>query len=202
MQTPNGTLISEAYQTLKGKWAVPMAALLLYIAILIPIQVLIRFVPLAGYPANIIISAPLMLGFIILTLNIARNKEAVIGQLFDGFNVIFTAVIANLLVGVFVILGFILLIIPAFIVMAHLALVFYVIADEPEISPIDALKKSKELMYGYKWKYIRFILRILGLVLLSFLTLGIALLWVIPVAQVAMARFYDDVKSNPITQTI
>lgn len=202
MQTPNGTLISEAYQTLKGKWAVPMAALLLYIAILIPIQVLIRFVPLAGYPANIIISAPLMLGFIILTLNIARNKEAVIGQLFDGFNVIFTAVIANLLVGVFVILGFILLIIPAFIVMAHLALVFYVIADEPEISPIDALKKSKELMYGYKWKYIRFILRILGLVLLSFLTLGIALLWVIPVAQVAMAKFYDDVKSNPITQTI
>lgn len=202
MQTPNGTLISEAYQTLKGKWAVPMAALLLYIAILIPIQVLIRFVPLAGYPANIIISAPLMLGFIILTLNIARNKEAVIGQLFDGFNVIFTAVIANFLVGVFIILGFILLIIPAFIVMAHLALVFYVIADEPEISPIDALKKSKELMYGYKWKYIRFILRILGLVLLSFLTLGIALLWVIPVAQVAMAKFYDDVKSNPITQTI
>lgn len=202
MQTPNSTLISEAYQTLKGKWSVPMVALLLYIAIFIPIQILIRFSPLAGYLINFIITAPLMLGLIILSLNISRSKDAAVGQLFEGFNLIFTAIVAYLLVALFTLVGFVLLIIPAFVVMAHLALVFYVIADEPEISPIDALKRSKELMYGYKWKYFRLSLRIIGLVLLSLLTLGIALLWVLPVAQVALARFYDDVKANPIARIL
>ena len=57
-------------------------------------------------------------------------------------------------------------------------------------------------MYGYKWKFIRFVLRIFGLILLSFLTLGIALLWVVPVVQVALARFYDDVKANPIARRL
>lgn len=202
MQTPNSNLISEAYQTLKGKWAVPMAAFLLYIAILIPIQLLIRFTPLAGYLINLIITAPLMLGFIILSLNISRKKDAAVGQLFEGFNLIFTAIVAYLLVALFALVGFVLLIIPGFIVIAHLALVFYVIADEPEISPLAALKRSKELMYGYKWKFIRFVLRIFGLILLSFLTLGIALLWVVPVVQVALARFYDDVKANPIARRL
>jgi len=54
-------------------------------------------------------------------------------------------------------------------------------------------------MDGYKWKYFCLGLRLLGWALLCVLTLGIGFLWLIPYAQVSVAKFYDDVKANPLT---
>lgn len=202
MQTTNRALISSAYQSLKGHWSVPMAAFLLYTVILVPIILVSQFFPLVGAPASFIALAPLALGFTILSLNISRNREASVGQLFDGFNVMFTAIVANLLTGVLLIVGFILLIFPVYIVMANLALVFFIIADEPQISAIDAMKKSRQMMYGYKWKFIGLTFLLSLFFILVILSLGIALLWVAPLIQVSFSKFYDDVKANPKSKSI
>ena len=92
-----------------------------------------------------------------------------------------------------------LLIIPGIIAALSYSMTFYILADDNSIGAMDAIKKSKKMMDGYKWKYFCLGLRLLGWALLCVLTLGIGFLWLIPYAQVSVAKFYDDVKANPLT---
>ncbi|GHT57847.1 hypothetical protein FACS18945_2990 [Bacteroidia bacterium] len=88
-----------------------------------------------------------------------------------------------------------LLIIPGIIAAISYSMTFYIIADDPAISAMDAINKSKKMMYGYKMKYFCLSLRFLGWALLCILTLGIGFLWLMPYIQVTFAKFYDDLKA-------
>ena len=79
---------------------------------------------------------------------------------------------------------------------------FYILADDNSIGAMDAMDKSKKMMDGYKWKSFCLGLRFFGWSLLCILTLGIGFLWLMPYAQVSMAKFYDDVKANTLTTEI
>ena len=70
---------------------------------------------------------------------------------------------------------------------------FFILADD---NSIDAIDKSKIMMYGYKWKFFGLCVIFLVLVLLCVLTLGIGLLWLMPVIRVTFAKFYEEVKEN------
>jgi uncharacterized membrane protein len=61
---------------------------------------------------------------------------------------------------------------------------------------MDALKKSKAMMNGYKLKLFYLGLRFLVLSLLCVLTLGIGFLWLVPYIQITGAKFYDDVRGS------
>lgn len=97
--------------------------------------------------------------------------------------------------GLFVFLFF-LLIIPAIVVSLSYTQVYYIIADNPAIKALDAVRQSKEMMKGYKLKYVFLGLRFIGWAILCIFTLGIGLLWLLPYIQVSMARFYDDIKGG------
>lgn len=72
------------------------------------------------------------------------------------------------------------------------AVVFQVLADEPTLGGIAALKKSMELMRGNIWKYLLLQISFLPLLLLSMFIFGIGLLWVIPYMQMTETIFYMD----------
>ena len=73
---------------------------------------------------------------------------------------------------------------------------FYILAEDDTIGSMEALRKSKEMMNGYKWKYFCLGLRFIGWVLVCVLTLGIGVLWLSPYIQVSYAKFYEDLKTN------
>jgi uncharacterized membrane protein len=89
-------------------------------------------------------------------------------------------------------IGYIIAIIKVF----SYSLSFFVLADEPTIRPFQAIRKSKQMMEGKKWKFFCLYLRFLGWTLLSLLTCGIGLLWMIPYMTTAMSHFYLDVKDR------
>ena len=76
------------------------------------------------------------------------------------------------------------------------SMTFFIIADEPEISAWDAMKKSKAMMEGNKGQLFLLSLSFIGWALLAILTFGIGLLWLIPYMQVSIAKFYDEVKNE------
>ena len=78
------------------------------------------------------------------------------------------------------------------------AMTFYIIADDPNIGPLDAIDKSKQMMKGYKTKLFLMFLMFLGMALLCILTLGIGFLWFIPFANVTLAKFYMDIKNRNV----
>jgi len=196
MKTENKVLMQQAWADLSGKWGMAALATLVYLLITVGIQ----YIPVMGPIASLIIGGPMALGLVIFILSISRKKEARVAQIFDGFNNFGTALAAYLLVALFVILWLLLLIVPGIIAALAYSQTFFIIADDKDIRPMDALRKSKKMMYGYKWKLFCLGLRFIGWVLLSMLTLGILLLWIYPYMYVSYAKFYDDIKDSVETE--
>ena len=69
---------------------------------------------------------------------------------------------------------------------------YYLLADHPEMTGREALKTSKAMMNGHKWRLLRLRLSFLGWIFLSFFTFGIGLIWVGPYMQAADAAFYRE----------
>jgi len=198
MKTENAILMKQARESLKNRWGLAIGAFVVYLLIII----------IASSPKNIgsiislLISGPFNVGVCIFVLSISRNKEPKLEQIFEGFKRFGKALATYLLVVLFTFLWALLLIVPGIIAAISYSQTFFILADDENISSIDAIKKSKKIMYGYKWKYFCLQLRFIGWALLSILTLGIGFIWLLPYMQVSSAKFYDDVKEELNNQTI
>ena len=88
-----------------------------------------------------------------------------------------------------------LLVIPAVIFYYMLSQIFYLLADNPQIGAVEVLKKSAEMMKGYKWKLFCLHLSFIGWYLLGIVTFGIAFIWVGPYIKTANTIFYENLKT-------
>jgi len=188
--TPNAELLSQAKKSLTGKWGVAIATFVVYLILSVALQ----SIPTLGIIVGLVLSGPFALGLCIFSVNIARNREARLEQMFDGFKNWGTAIAAYLLTAVFVLLWLLLLIVPGIIAALSYSLTLYILVDEPELGAYEAIDKSKMMMDGYKIKLLGLTFMFIGISLLCVLTLGIGFLWAGPWMQVTMAKFYDDVK--------
>ncbi len=193
MKTTNSTLTQMARESLEGKWGLAVLGTFVYFIVLMGVQLLAEIDPLLMI-VTLIISGPIALGFITFSLNISRDNDPKVENIFEGFQNFKSAVGAYLLMLLFIFLWMLLLIIPGIIAAFSYSMTFYILADDPSISPVDAIDKSKAMMKGNKWKYFLLNLRFLGWALLCLLTFGIGFLWLIPYIQVSIAKFYDDIK--------
>jgi len=193
MINENSTLRQMARESLKGKWNIVVPTFLVYFIIVGVIEYLGEQAPILNV-LTIIVSGPIVLGISIFSLNIGRNKDAKIEQLFEGFRNFGTSILAYVLMVLFIILWTILLIIPGIIAAISYSMTFFIIAEDETIGAYDALKKSKEMMNGHKWKFFCLGFSFFGWFLLSIFTLGIGLLWLAPYVNVSYVKFYDDIK--------
>ena len=76
----------------------------------------------------------------------------------------------------------------------------YLLQDYPELTPREALKISREMMRGNKWRLFVLDLSFIGWILLSIITLCIGMLLVTPYMQIASAFFYEDLKAKTIVE--
>jgi len=164
----------------------------------------------------IFIYGPMILGMSTFSLAVARNDEPKFCMLFAGFKQNYWKSIGVfLLMLCFVLLGMLLLIIPGFIVAFMLGLSFYILRDNPQIGVVDALKRSRKMMNGFKMKYFLLVLNffvvyllcllpfilitmldIIGLLIPSLLLFAVFFFFILPFMQVSLAKFYEDVKAH------
>ena len=125
-----------------------------------------------------------------------RQNEAQIGTLFGYFPHWKKAAIAKLLQSVYVVLWSLLLIIPGIMASYSYAMTPYILAENPEMSPKEAIARSKEMMYGNRWRLFCLYFSFVGWAFLSMLTFGIGYLWLTPYQQAAVAAFYREVSGT------
>lgn len=196
MRTENSVLMQQARESLAGKWGQAIGTLVVYMVLMVAVQL----IPLAGPIIALLIGGPMAIGLATYSLALARNEEANMNQLFEGFNKFGLALATYFLMVVFILLWMLLLIIPGIIAALCYSMTFYILADEETMDAMEAIDKSKAMMDGYKWKYFCLGLRFVGWALLCILTLGIGFLWLMPYIQVTNAKFYEDVKANYLSQ--
>ena len=71
----------------------------------------------------------------------------------------------------------------------------YIMVDHPEMSARQALKASKAMMKGYKWKLFCLSFSFIGWDILATLTFGIGNIVLCPYVETAAAAFYRDLKA-------
>lgn len=142
--------------------------------------------------ASLLISGPLTLGMVKVSLNTVRGLPIKIEMLFDGFKDFARTFMLNLINTLLIILGLILLVIPGVIMAYTFSMSFYILHDNPAMSANEARKLSAEMMSGNKWRLFCLQMSFLGWFILGVLTFGILLLWVIPYYKTAEACFYTS----------
>jgi uncharacterized membrane protein len=148
-----------------------------------------------SFAYGLFIAKPVGYGVSYAYLKAARNDPLDIRDLFEAFYNYWNAVLASLLVGVIVGIGFVLLIVPGIIFACKLAFTPYLVVDR-QMNVIDAVEESWRMTRGHAWKvFLVGLLAIpIGIAGLMFCGVGIiiAIMW----NKLAFASLYHAVSSS------
>jgi len=200
----NYELKELSLKQLKGVWGEMALTMFIYFLIVFPIQFIFwEYSPLSNSVletiitiAIFIVSGPFALGFVYYFLGRIRGNTISLSNIFEGFNNFGKSFLVMLLFSIFVYLWSLLLIIPGIIKSLSYSMAFYILHDNPQISPIDAITESKNMMKGYKGKLFVLYLSFTGWFLLAILTLGIGFLWLSPYVNLSVGNFYENLKQK------
>ena len=144
-----------------------------------------------------IVGGPVKLGYCRFLLKMHDGEDAQVGDLFSRFDRFGDGFCLELLTSLYIILWSLLFIIPGFIKAYAYAMAPFILEENPNMTPSEAIKASRELMDGHKFELFCLYWSFFGWALLSVLTLGIGSLWLNPYMNAATAAFYRSIAVRP-----
>ena len=179
----------NAKDHLKGNWTNVVVAYLVLIAI--------TAIASSVVVGSILVVGPLSVGICVILLKLSRGGKAEIETIFEGFrHGLANNIVAGLLVSIFTFLWTLLFYIPGIVKSYSYSMTYFILADNPDMAPTDAITLSRKMMNGNKWRLFCLDFSFIGWILLSLVTFGIATLWVAPYMQQARAEFYESIKDG------
>lgn len=158
-------------------------------------SLVLSFIPVIGaIAATVIISPALSLAFAIIYLNLTKNIAPEFENVLDGLRDFWSAFKVVFFIDLFTVLWSVLLIIPGIVKAISYSMSLYILAENKGMPALEAIDRSKKMMEGHKKEFFMMILSFLGWLLLSYITFGIALIWVLPYMNAAIANFYQSLK--------
>ena len=151
-------------------------------------------IPALGQVASIFVVPCFTFATTLIYLELIQDKTPEVGDAFKGFSYFWISFKVGFLSGLFVFLWSLLLIIPGIIKAFAYSQAMYIIAENPEMNAMDALKRSEEMMKGHKMELFMLGLSFIGWILLGMLTLGLLYIWLLPYMSATMAIFYNNIK--------
>lgn len=141
-----------------------------------------------------LLTLPMSYALSVAFLNVSRTQcnpqlESMFTVYRDNF---LKAFLVPLLQGLFVFLWSLLFFIPGVIMAYAYSMAIYVANDNPELSAMDAIRKSRELMDGHKWDLFVLDLSFIGWIFLCLLTFGIGFFFLAPYIEMAHVEFYRE----------
>lgn len=202
-------LKSRAKMQLKGHWTLAVITCLCYMIIVQATSIETSTAP-TWFKSELIISlnilgvllyGPIKVGLSRFVLKLStRDSKAKFTDLFSGFNVFLKALGISIVVYASIFIGTMLLIIPGIIAAMMFSQVFYILAENPNISVIECLKQSIDMMKGFKWELFELELSFIGWIIACICTLGIGFLWYTPYYEMTLGNFYIQLKKHHTEQ--
>ena len=186
--TKNQILMRQAKQMLAGNWGNVALATLIYMIIIGVVS--------CSYVGQLILIGPISVGYVLFIMAVCDRRIVDFGNLFKGFDNFVQTLVAGLIYSIAGSIGMFFLVVPGIIISMGFGMTFFIMAEQPGISGVDALKTSWNMMKGHKWDYFCLNLRFIGWGLLAILTFGIGMLWLTPYVTTAGMNFYRDLRYN------
>ena len=217
--TTNQEFKNAALSALRGNWAPAVLAALVYFVLACVVSGATSiyqvanpdlFLPGGTAPAgylglsggsfllSVFLFIPLSVGFAnaFNALYVYSNANVLSNTFGYGFKGYWRSIGGMVLVYVFTFLWSLLLIIPGIIKAYSYSLTPYILIDNPELSPREAVRRSQQMMQGQKFNLFYLQLSFIGWSILACLTGGIGFLWLLPYMQTSQAVFYQNIKNN------
>jgi len=135
-------------------------------------------------------------GYSKFNLNLIDDEVLNINVLFKYFRNWKKILCKNLLELLYLSLWSLLLFIPCVIAAYSYAMTDYILAENTDISPNEAITLSKEMMKGNRVRLLWLQLSFIGWEILCALSFGVGYLWLTPYKQASYAHFYRQVLSS------
>ncbi|MFD3157795.1 DUF975 family protein [Haloimpatiens sp. FM7330] len=211
-------------EKLKGKWGIAILATLIFMLISSTvIQDFIRsyeqiYVNLFSFPdyfndfyilnlsrgsslainiTKLVLTGPMLFGLSKFFLKLSRGEDVKIGDLFCAFTdggLFIKTFILYLVMDIFILLWTLLLIVPGIIATIKYSMAFYILCDNPQLSSLEAIDLSKEMMEGNKSRLFTLWITFIGWFILEILSLGILSIFIDPYYNAAKVEFYQELK--------
>ena len=144
---------------------------------------------------HLILGGTVQLGYTKYLLNQYNHASLDIKDLFSQFGRFKEGFLQLFLRNLFVALWSLLFIIPGIIKALSYAMTPFIMAENPDMTALEAINASKELMDGHKAELFMLELTFLGWILLCALTLGIGSFFLNPYLNAAHTAFYKNITS-------
>jgi len=184
-------LRARARESLSGNWTSAVLHVLLYSVVMGVLQ-FFNFIPLIGWIPGFLCAGVMTYGLSAFFLEMSRRRDATTETLFSGFSRFGDTLVLYLLMAIFTFLWTLLFVIPGIIAGFRYSQAYFILKDNPGISPLEAISRSKEMMSGHKGRLFVLMLTFIGWALLAAITFGIGYLWLVPYYQTALAHFHND----------
>jgi uncharacterized membrane protein len=185
----------EARVQLQGLWTNLVPVWFIYFLIMFGATAIFRGgTEFFGTVTIWILGGPLMMGITRLFLKIYHKEPFEFGQMFDGFKEWGRTLAAYLLILLFTFLWLLLLIVPGIIAGLSYSMTFFIMAEDPEITASDAIRKSKEMMMGHKMELFLLGLSFFGWMILAAIPFGLGFLWLESYMMASFTIFYHKIK--------
>ena len=198
----------QAKESLQGRWF-KIILILLFTTILLSMQSYLEsYYQLKGIEVgfkflsplgiiSLLISGFISTGLCKYLLNFVNPMvDEDFGDIFSYGKYFFKLLGLHVIITVLTFIGFFLLVIPGVIIIYVYSQSFYIMAENPELSITECMKKSRELMSGHKGELFLLHLSFLGWIILAVLTLGIGFLWLNPYMKVTETYYYLYLKEE------
>ncbi len=198
-----GGLISQGWAVFKANWikllGVAVVVIILQVVLSVVQEQLTKngnellggVIGIVGSIASTIIG----MGWLSIYLKAVRGEEIEVIDVFTKYDRFFTYLFGNIMSGLVVMVGFLLLIVPGIIWAIKYMFVPYLIVDTQK-GASASLEASGKMTDGMKLRLFFYGLGFLGYNLLGLLALGIGLLVTIPVTALAGTIMYDVLKNK------
>ncbi len=162
-------------------------------------SLILGLIPIVGSLLGTIIVTPAFaLSTVRVYLNVVRGGSVEASQAFSGFDDFWSAFKVQFLVGLFTFLWSLLFVIPGIIKGYSYSMSMYVLAENKGKPALQCIDESKKMMNGHKMELFVLELSFIGWMLLGVVTLGIAMIWVVPYMSATETNFYNAIKPQPV----
>lgn len=121
---------------------------------------------------------------------VTKYRPVEFSTLFARFSNFLNAFLLRFLMSLFTFLWTLLFIIPGIMKYYSYSMAPFLMAQNPSMTPLEAISASKEMMRGNRWKLFCLEISFIGWSTLAMFTFGIGFLWLIPYQNAATAAFY------------
>ena len=155
---------------------------------------------------DLLVTGPMVFGLTNFMLGIFRRRPVKTMEVFYGFEKFGKTFALSFMIGLFTFLWSLLFVIPGFVAAYRYSMAYYILADNPEIGVMEAIRRSKVMTRGNKMKLFCLELSFIGWAILIELVatlfgyllpeLGIAVSMLLTVAltcytQASIAAYYE-----------